>query len=507
MDCTRTILDILDRSEAQLMYNMSEMTAELEISVARTPGPETLPGDVFFVEDALTKVGHAMGRYMDPTPISHDLLDRESVASDEKIAEILSRVKDDSPKIDPGTEQGIAEATANMIGRAEAAIGQATDPVVKREIKKFEKKGARGVASFLAKPVNFGRRHFLKAVSAGALAAVLASCAPNVIGPVIIPDGGGGGTYPTTTEASPVMVPTETAKSTPTEVPTPTPEATPEVVFVPEGFAVTESGLLKNPETGKDALAFNPEADWEKVREGVIGGLWQANVDWYKLTGEGSDALNYSQEEFIKAALEGKVLRIGIPVRDNRLREEVVFGKSSLPIGIRFKAVDVKLDSIQVQLLDPNATRVDMGEKGWLAEDQEAFVLRFEDAASGNGSLLFEVNEQGQLVISVGSYYFGDMVTAGRQFEIGRFGSGLNEKYPSYFRSDGLGVDADKALSLYFAAMADWFNYIPDGKSYVLSRNSSGKLVTVSTLKTVDSAQVWNMDGWYLNPPVFKFVE
>ena len=66
---------------------------------------------------------------------------------------------------------------------------------------------------------------------------------------------------------------------------------------IAEGFAIAEGGLLKNPETGKNVLAMNPEADWERVREGIIGGLWQANMDWYQYTGQGSDALNYSTKE------------------------------------------------------------------------------------------------------------------------------------------------------------------------------------------------------------------
>jgi len=201
-----TILDTRGRSEAQLMYNMSDMMREMEIGTA-TPGPETLPGDVMFVEGALNEVGHAMGRYMDPTPIGSKLLDRESVSSDEKIAEILSYVKDDSPKIDPTTDQGIIEATQNMIGRAEAAIEQATDPDAKHRIEKFQNKNTRGVASYLTKPVNFGRRKFLKVATVGGFALILGACAPKIIGPVIITDGGG--TSPTATEVSPTQTGSE----------------------------------------------------------------------------------------------------------------------------------------------------------------------------------------------------------------------------------------------------------------------------------------------------------
>ncbi|MFH1633546.1 MAG: hypothetical protein ABIG63_05990, partial [Chloroflexota bacterium] len=46
------------------------------------------------------------------------------------------------------------------------------------------------------------------------------------------------------------------------------PELPPEApVFIPEGFQVSELGLLQDPETGRDVLAMNPEADWERVRE------------------------------------------------------------------------------------------------------------------------------------------------------------------------------------------------------------------------------------------------
>ena len=311
---------------------------------------------------------------------------------------------------------------------------------------------------------------------------------------------------PTTTTATPTKTPIP---------PTPTPEATDtaEAPFVAEGFAIAEGGLLKNPETGKNILAMNPEADWEKVREGIIGGLWQANMDWYQYTGQSSDALNYStKEEFIKAAKEGKVLRIGIPVRDDitKINEEAynyykMFG-TMRATGITLHTVEIKLDSIQVQLLDPSAFKEYTGGKDWLADDQEAFALRHDDKNSGNGALLFGVNEEGRLIISVGSYYFGDGVAAEPDLEIGRFGDVGERKYPLPYREDGLGVKADKALSLYFASMADWLNFFPAGEGWDLGKDGS-HIKGISMLKTVYSAGVWEMDGWYLDPPVFVFAK
>jgi len=307
---------------------------------------------------------------------------------------------------------------------------------------------------------------------------------------------------PTTTTATPTKTPIP---------PTPTPEATDtaEAPFVAEGFAIAEGGLLKNPETGKNILAMNPEADWEKVREEIIGGLWQANMDWYQYTGQSSDALNYStKEEFIKAAKEGKVLRIGIPVRrdKSKVNEEALHQKSDITMGITLREVEVKLDSIQVQLLDSTAFKEYAGGKDWLADDQETFVLRANDKNSGNGALLFGVNEEGQLTISVGSYYFGDMVAAEPDLEIGRFGDVGKRKYPLPYREDGLGVKADKALSLYFASMVDWLNFFPSGESWVRGKDGS-HIKEISTLKTVYSAGVWEMDGWYLDPPIFVFAK
>lgn len=257
---------------------------------------------------------------------------------------------------------------------------------------------------------------------------------------------------------------------------------------------------------------MNPEADWKRVMEEIIGGLWQANVDWYKFTGQYSDAINYSKENFIEAAKEGKVLKIGIQVRNNKINKESLHFPYAISACIEFKTATAKLDNIQIQLLDPNAFGEYTGGKDWLAEDQEAFVLQFEDANSGNGALIFGVNEQRQLTIPVGSYYLGDKVAGGMDFEIGRFGNGLNEKYPSYFREDGLGVNADKALSLYFASMTDWLNFLPDGEGSV--NNSNGlKIKAISMPMTTLAAGLWEMDGspcercWYLNPPVFTFAK
>jgi len=307
---------------------------------------------------------------------------------------------------------------------------------------------------------------------------------------------------PTTTTATPTKTPIP---------PTPTPEATAtaEAPFVAEGFAIAEGGFLKNPETGKNVLAMNPEADWEKVREGIIGGLWQANMDWYQYTGQSSDALNYStKEEFIQAAKEGKVLKIGIPVRDDNSKFKEKFDHA---VGDRIPAIvlrkaEVKLDSIQVQLLDPNAFKEYAGGKDWFADDQEIFVLRRDDKNSGNGALLFGVDEAGQLTISVGSYYFGDGVAAEPDLEIGRFGDVGERKYPAPYREDGLGVKADKALSLYFASMVDWLNFFPAGEGWSLGKDGS-HIKGIGMTKSSDAAGVWEMNGWYLDPPVFVFAK
>ena len=128
------------------------------------------------------------------------------------------------------------------------------------------------------------------------------------------------------------------------------------------------------------------------------------------------------------------------------------------------------------------------------------------------GAVIFRVDDQNNLTVSVGSFYSGDKVVGGMELEIGRFGSGLNEKYPTYYRGDGLGVNANSALSLYFASTADWLNYFPDGESYKTSRDGQ-KVKGVGTPKTTFAAGVWELDGgpceecWYLNPPVFVFSE
>ena len=306
--------------------------------------------------------------------------------------------------------------------------------------------------------------------------------------------------------------------------PTPTPEA----VFVPEGFQIGELGLLQNPETGKNVLAMNPEADWQRVREEIIGGLWQANIDWDKFTGESSDALNYSKEAFIKAALEGKILKIGIPVRDNITLEKIVRAKENgnliegphddynvlfIKYGgslVRLKLVEVRLNNIQVQVVAVSSFKHLMGEKEWLDLGNEALSQTLTPNDKGNGAIHFGINEEKNLIITTGNYYTGDQPVGGMQLTMGNFNPAFHDKYPTYFREDGLGVNVDKAASFYTACIVDWLKQLPAGEKDIGGGFKDGRrlryILLPLALPAVGAGSL-DTSGWYVNPSIFVFTK
>jgi len=306
------------------------------------------------------------------------------------------------------------------------------------------------------------------------------------------------------------------------------PTPTPEVIFVPEGFQIGELGLLQNPETGKNVLAMNPEADWQRVREEIIGGLWQANIDWDKFTGESSDALNYSKEAFIKAALEGKILKIGIPVRDNITLEKIVRAKENgnliegphddynvlfIKYGgslVRLKLVEVRLNNIQVQVVAVSSFKHLMGEKEWLDLGNEALSQTLTPNDKGNGAIHFGINEEKNLIITTGNYYTGDQPVGGMQLTMGNFNPAFHDKYPTYFREDGLGVNVDKAASFYTACIVDWLKQLPAGEKDIGGGFKDGRrlryILLPLALPAVGAGSL-DTSGWYVNPSIFVFTK
>lgn len=295
--------------------------------------------------------------------------------------------------------------------------------------------------------------------------------------------------------------------------------STPEQVFVPEGFQIGALGLLQNPETGRNVLTMNPEADWQRLREGIIGGLWQANVDYAKYIGLSTDATKYSKENFIKAALEGKTLKIGIPVRDRpdwdnwgdrddpHSYYNVIYKKYRQSL-LRLKTVNVRLDNIQLQVLDPVHFSKFMGGRDWLDLEQEAISQGLMPSDKGNGAIAFTVSDNGELVITTGSYDFRDIpIPDNPNLTIGRFDDSLHDKYPNFFREDGLGNTADKAASYCIGVITDWLNYLPaaEKKTYYgeMKNGIAYKYILVPLALPDDIRE--NVDKWYTNPPPFVF--
>ena len=298
--------------------------------------------------------------------------------------------------------------------------------------------------------------------------------------------------------ASPSSSPTPTP--TPTETPTPTATATPtlEVVFVPEGFQIGELGLLQNPETGKNVLAMNPEADWERVRNGIIGGLWQVNVDWANYTGQGNDATKYTKEDFVKAALEGKVLKIGIPVRanidwNNIDKDKYSFEYPARPTLLELKTVETKLDYIKIQILDPDAFKNYLGGKSWLEQDMEVFSPIGDPSLSVNysdGAAHFSVDGNGELIFSVGSYYFKDIQLYPLEFWLGRFNS-----------KKGIGSEADRAVTHFLGVTMAELEHFSAGELKITGID--GTIIKYVGIPRIQQDVLW--EEWYLSPQLFIF--
>lgn len=172
----------------------------------------------------------------------------------------------------------------------------------------------------------------------------------------------------------------------------------PETGFVPEGFQIGELGLLRNPQTGVDVITLNKDADWKRLREEILIGLWEANIVWSRFTGPETDATNYTREKFMEAALQGQEFHIGIPVRVDTGEVPNGFDKKHASRAIVLKMVDVRLDNIGIQVLDPYAFREYTG-GDWTTEGQEAYACKG-DAVKGNTICLFSV-ENNNLIISV----------------------------------------------------------------------------------------------------------
>ncbi|MBU0578811.1 hypothetical protein KJ628_02410, partial [Patescibacteria group bacterium] len=240
----------------------------------------------------------------------------------------------------------------------------------------------------------------------------------------------------------------------------------------------------------------------ERVREEIIGGLWLANMDWYQFTGEGSDAQNYSSKEaFIKAALEGQTFTLGIPVRADidwgNVDKDVYPGKAAYgvrPSILFLKMVDgVRLDSINLQIMDADAFKDYMDGKGWLNPENEAYAsyaTPLENSAIS--TVNFSVDESGELVISTGSYYVGEYFPYSDEFLVGRFDG-----------EEEIGSQADSAVSRFLGIAIHELIHFSAGELSLTGLD--GTVIKYISLSRLD--QDVPRDEWYVEPTLFTFAE
>jgi len=297
---------------------------------------------------------------------------------------------------------------------------------------------------------------------------------------------------PTVTEMPNTETPRPTETPTFTPSPTSTSTITPLPPFVPEGFTVGELGLLRNPETQQNALRLNQEADWAAFRQLIVENLWQANRDWASFFGLSSDATRLSKEEFLKKALAGEMLTFGIPIRADSKDLTIICppqgcrpykGRpgektySGYPSDIQLHVVQARLDGIRIQVVDSAAFIQYMEGRGWTASDQQAYSLgnpdHVQSIKEASCNAIHFAEENGFLIITLGSYYSDDVPNISQTLLIGRFDTSLHGKYPSYYRGDGLGVQADHASSVLLGSAIEHLQYFQD----VRWRNGYGQLV------------------------------
>lgn len=299
---------------------------------------------------------------------------------------------------------------------------------------------------------------------------------------------------------APSTSPAPTAKptvSTPTETLMPTSAETPEVVFVPEGFKIGPGGLLRNPD-GKDVLAFNPEADWGKFQQIIRARFYEIGWEWYKYTGIRSDVLNYSfEEEFIKAAQEGNVFNIGIPVRvDGSYVPNNTLDQREKDRFVELEMVNVSLNDIQIQILAPEEFKQFTG-KNWQENGQKAYDC-ISYPGTGSNVILFSTNET-KLVISVGSFYSKSNIPPSFQGIIGDFNPELYEKYPTYFRPNGIGVKADRAASFILGIAIDEFEFFSLSHFEFTGTKGNKKYIAIGPIEGYPDQEN------HLNPYLFVF--
>jgi len=112
------------------------------------------------------------------------------------------------------------------------------------------------------------------------------------------------------------------------------------------------------------------------LREEIIGGLWEANIDWANYTGQRNDAVSYTKDAFIDAALEGKKFKIGIPVRlDGKyIPVDKVFQRSKDRFVI-LKVVDISLIIFKFNYLLPMLLNNIPEKVGWKTDRKHTIAV------------------------------------------------------------------------------------------------------------------------------------
>ncbi|MBN1453816.1 MAG: hypothetical protein JW963_22570 [Anaerolineales bacterium] len=230
--------------------------------------------------------------------------------------------------------------------------------------------------------------------------------------------------------------------------------------WVPEGFAIGEAGLLRDPATGKDVLVLNQEVDWEAVRTKWLTGLYESGRKWNEWSGEPNDATKYeSAEEWIAAvesAPAGTKFTIVLPRRTDlsRLDPEMEYYEQTYDDrneAVSFDTVQADLSRLTVQVVDADRFKTLTGGMDWADPLNPAFsLIAHKLYVAAFNAVMFGVNEQGEVVMTVGSYSFTSDIPLGRKdYYIGRFGG------------DGLGDEAEQAASQFVGLALDMALNLP----------------------------------------------
>jgi hypothetical protein len=113
---------------------------------------------------------------------------------------------------------------------------------------------------------------------------------------------------------------------------------------------------------------------------------------------------------------------------------------------------------------------------------------------------LFSV-ENGNLTLSVGTFYQGGKPVMSKPFLIGDFNPDSYQKYPSSFRPDGIGIEADNALSY---TTGYWLDELASfSQAHYHFTGSNGAIIKIISVGKLMGAP--DPNAYYLKPKLFVF--